>query len=269
MTWLFAAIFLTGCGVLEWKDRAIDALIAKVPDEFEVELGEYVLPTILPPEAMLQDPAIMQLLVELLQPLIQPKSKNDDLPQIRLVISKDKTLNAFAIPGGILIFNVGLLEAAGSAEEILGVAAHKLAHVSERHVLKSMIQGLSLYAAITLLLNDVEGVAAFLVQQAHVLLQNGFSRKQEAEADEKGFEYLVHAGIDPHGLVRFFQRLQNKQENRGGKSAASINNFLSTHPLTENRIKRIKDQINQLTPAQQAHIKPVAFDLKNFQKMLP
>ncbi len=260
---------LQACGLLDLKDKALDMLVDKIPLTLEQSIGEQVLPNVLPPESILKDPESLKMLSALLQPLIEANSINS--PNIRLVISKDRALNAFAIPGGTLIFNVGLLKAAETPEEILGVAAHEIAHATERHVLKSMVQTLSLTAALTFIVGDVGGLAAFLIQQSQQLLQNGFSRKQEAEADEVGFQYLVKAGINPSGLVRFFQRLQDPAQKPASSTdgMAKIENFLSTHPLTEERIKKIETWMKELSAESGKQFKPVKFPLKNLQARLP
>lgn len=257
--------WLGGCGLLELKDRAVGALIERIPVSFEVSLGEQLLPSILPPDKVLQNPQADQLLATLLKPLLTALPPSN-LP-IRILISKEPALNAFALPGGILVFNRGFLLAAQSPEEVLGVAAHELAHARERHVLRSMIQSLSLYAVITLFLGDVQGLGAILIQQGNLLLQSGFSRAQEKQADAKGFEYLVAAGSDPRGLMRFFRRLEEENP-QGQNPEARALSFFSTHPLTSDRIKAIQESWDQLGEEEKKRIKPQRFNLKLLQDEL-
>jgi predicted Zn-dependent protease len=256
---------------LEWKDRAFDALVDRIPPDMEASLGQQILPTVLPSEAVLRDAELQKLLEGLLKPLIERNGVIQS--RIRLYISREAELNAFALPGGILIFNAGMLLAAGSPEEILGVAAHELAHVTERHVLKSMIQSLSLAAIVSFFLGDISELGAYILQQSQMLLQNGFTRSQEAEADEIGFDYLLAAGVDPEGMSRFFQRLEKKKSKAAaatgeGKSLRRMSVFLSTHPLTAERIRRVEQRLAALTSQQKQKIKPVKFDLKGFQARL-
>lgn len=261
------SLMLSGCGILEWKEKALDALVSRIPPDMEVGLGEKVLPTVLPPEAILKDPVLQSRLEALLKPLIERNGIKQ--PPIKIYISREAELNAFALPGGILIFNRGMLMAAGSAEEILGVAAHELAHVTEKHVVKSMIQSLSLAAIVSFFLGDVSELGAYILQQSQMLLQNGFTRNQEAQADQIGFDYLLAAGIHPKGMSQFFQRLeQRKSEAAGSQQIERMSVFLSTHPLTAERIRMVEERLAGLSTQQLKALKPVRFDLKDFQQRL-
>jgi predicted Zn-dependent protease len=265
---LLFCFLLSGCGFLEWKDRALDALVDRIPTDMEEGLGQQILPTFLPEEAVLRDSVLQTRLQNLLNPLVTRNQIKE--PAIKIYISRDEELNAFALPGGIMIFNAGMLMAAGSPEEILGVAAHELAHVTEKHVLKSMIQSLSLAAIVTYFLGDVSELGAYILQQSQMLLQNGFTRTQEAEADRIGFDYLVAAGIHPQGMTHFFQRLEKKRSSSTEDSARlqRMSVFLSTHPLTAERIRQVEERTAALTNEQKKNLKPVVFDLKDFQSRL-
>jgi predicted Zn-dependent protease len=267
LTFIVLSLTLSGCGILEWKEKVLDALVSRIPPEMEVGLGKKILPTVLPPEAILKDPVLQSRLEGLLKPLIERNGIKQ--PPIKIYISRDAQLNAFALPGGILIFNRGMLKAAGSAEEILGVAAHELAHVTEKHVVKSMIQSLSLAAIVSFFLGDVSELGAYILQQSQMLLQNGFTRSQEAQADLIGFDYLLAAGIHPKGMSQFFQRLeQRKSEAAGTQQIERMSVFLSTHPLTAERIHMVEERLAGLSPQQLKALKPVRFDLKDFQQRL-
>jgi predicted Zn-dependent protease len=268
---MLLGLTLSGCGLLEWKDRALDALVARIPPDMEEGLGEQVLPTFLPAEAVIKDEILQRQMENLLKPLIERNRIGE--PRIKIYLSREAELNAFALPGGILIFNAGMLMAAGSPEEILGVAAHELAHVTEKHVLKSMIQSLSLAAIVSFFLGDVSALGAYILQQSQMLLQNGFTRTQESEADQIGFDYLVNAGIHPKGMGQFFQRLEQKRKEGDdtpaeNQSLQRMSVFLSTHPLTTERIRMVEDRVAALTNEQKKKLKPVSFDLKEFQERL-
>lgn len=261
---------LQGCGLLSLKDKLLDMLVDKIPIELETAIGERILPTVLPKEAIHNDPEALKLLSNLLEPLFKANKINS--PPFRLLISKDPQLNAFALPGGILVFNSGMLRAAATPEEVLGVAAHEIAHATERHVLKSMIQTLSLTAMLTFFLGDLSGLSAFLIQQGQILLQNGFSRVQEAEADRVGFDYLVAARIDPNGMTQFFKRIES-QADRGGQqdggSMAKVESFFSTHPLTAERIKNVEGWIQELPETTRARFRASPFPLETLKARLP
>ncbi len=253
--------FTTGCNsIVEWKDKILGAAANSVPWEFENAMGDKLLPSILEPEMELNHaPSIAQL-----ESLLKPLTSRVDQPNIRIHISKADDLNAFAIPGGHLIFNRGMLLAVETPEEILGVAAHEISHATERHSMRSMIQGLGLYAAITIFLGDVSGIGAILIDQGQALIQNGFSRSQERAADRVGVERLIAAKIDPMGMVHFFQRLETESQ-KAGRENSRVAQFMSTHPLTQERIDDIKKRVAARSSAERNQWKPVAFDLKAFQ----
>lgn len=264
---LILSLLISACGLLDLKDRALDSLVRRIPSDMEESLGRQILPSVLPAEAIVRDAELQAELQSLLRILITRNKINQ--PRIRLYISRDPALNAFALPGGILIFNAGMLTAAGSPEEILGVAAHELAHVTEKHVLKSMVQSLGLTAIVMFFLGDVSELGVYILRQSQVLLQNGFSRKQEAEADDIGLDYLIAAGVHPQGLLQFLQRLEQKKSNRAqDKSLEKVSTFLSTHPLTADRIRNIKERTETLPSSERQKLKPVQFDLKGFQTRL-
>lgn len=259
---LFIALsFITSaCSLIEWKDRILGAIVEQVPLSFEIAIGDQLLPSVLPPEMVLNDPKALAQLSELLQPVL----KKNLQPPIKLHISKDDNLNAFAVPGGHLIFNRGMLLAAGTPDEILGVAAHEIAHATERHSMRSMVQGLGIFAIVTFFFGDLNGLAAYLLDQGQLLLQKGFSREQEKAADAKGFEYLVGAGMDPRGMIRFFERIKEK----GQGANSRIESFFSTHPMTGDRIEVLEQRFNALPDARRKSLKNSPYDLKDLQSLL-
>jgi predicted Zn-dependent protease len=261
ISWLLILCTAPGCSViLEWKDNVLSTAANSVPWEFEHAMGDKLLPAILDPQRELVDPTSVAQLERLLKPL----TANVKQPKIRIHISKDNELNAFAIPGGHLIFNRGMLLSVETPEEILGVAAHEISHATERHSLRSMIQGLSLYAAITLFLGDVSGLGAILIDQGQALIQNGFSRSQERAADRIGVERLLEAGINPAGMIHFFERLQ-KESQGDPRDSSRVAQFMSTHPSTVERIDEIKKLVASRPDDEKRGWKPIAFDLKAFQ----
>ena len=260
---IMLASLTTGCGILELKDKLLTAAANAIPWEFENAMGNQLLPSILPPEAEIND----AVLVKQLEDLIAPLSSKIDQPKIKIHISKDPALNAFAIPGGHLVFNRGMLLAVETPEEILGVASHEIAHAVERHTMRSMIQGLGIYALITIFLGDVSGLGVILIDQGRALLQNGFSRSQERAADAVGVHLLLEAKIDPVGMIAFFERLQAEGKSRGKESSA-IAQFMSTHPLTADRIVDIKRAIAAVPDSERRLWKKTDFDLKAFQARL-
>ena len=152
-------------------------------------------------------------------------------------VVKDDTLNAFAMPGGIVVVHTGLINATKRPEELAGVLAHEVQHVEQRHSLQGMVKNLGLRAVWALATGDLGGT---LAGQAAVQLSSlKFSRDAESEADDKGFDALVKQGIDPSGMPEFFKTMSEK-------AADAPAAFMSTHPLSEDRRRELAVRIDEL-----------------------
>ncbi len=143
------------------------------------------------------------------------------------LVVKDPTVNAFALPGGIVIVNTGLLEKADSANEVAAVLAHEVQHVEQKHALKNMINSAGIAAVVLLVLGDAN---AALIIIAHQVSQQYFSRQVEAEADEKGRKLLLSKKIKAEGMATFFEKLGGNDADNGALE------WLSSHPDTKHRI---------------------------------
>jgi predicted Zn-dependent protease len=155
---------------------------------------------------------------------------------IKVVDSNE--INAFALPGGFLYVNRGVLEAADSEAELAGVIAHETAHVAARHGVEQASKGsLINYASLPLIF--LGGIGGYAIQQAAGLaIPLGFlkfSRGAEEEADRLGAQYMWATGYDPQAMVSFFEKLEAKEKKRPG----TISKLFSTHPLTSDRIKEV------------------------------
>lgn len=160
-------------------------------------------------------------------------------------VVQDETLNAFAMPGGVVVVYTGLIKATKRPEELAGVLAHEVQHVEQRHSLQGMVKNLGLRAVWALVTGDLGGT---LVGQAAAQLTSlKFSRDAESEADDKGFDALVKHGIDPAGMPEFFKTMSEK-------AADAPAAFLSTHPLSEDRQKELAERVERL---QKRELKPL------------
>lgn len=152
-------------------------------------------------------------------------------------VAEDATINAFAVPGGYVVVNTGLIQAADSAEEVAGVLAHEVQHVELRHTLKNLVHSLGLRAALSLALGDASG--ALLGDLAATLGELKFSRHLESEADTRGLAALKLAGIAPQGMVSFFAKLGQQEK---GLAPPPL---LSTHPASDDRMQRLRNMITE------------------------
>ncbi len=151
-------------------------------------------------------------------------------------------INAFALPGGFLYINRGVLEAADNEAELAGVIAHETAHVAARHgVEQASKSSLINYASLPLIF--LGGIGGYAIQQAAGLaIPLGFlkfSRGAEEEADRLGAQYMWATGYDPQAMVSFFEKLEAKEKKKPG----TISKLFSTHPLTGDRIKEVSELV--------------------------
>jgi predicted Zn-dependent protease len=179
---------------------------------------------------------------KLLEPLTT--AVGERAADLEFYIAKSEDLNAFAIPGGKIIVNSRTILDAARPEELYGVLAHEISHVTLRHTARQIITVFGVYTAVDLVLGNIFGTVAAVTQGASYLLQQGFSRDQEREADQQGLAYLLAANIDPKGAVEFFQRIERDAARIYGLSELEKSlSFLSTHPETNERIAELTRQI--------------------------
>ncbi len=167
---------------------------------------------------------------------------------------RDSQINAFALPGGYIGVNSGLVVAAQSESELASVVAHEIGHVAQRHIARGMTQrsqssGVMMAALAAALLAALSGsgdlamgVAAF-GQAAAVDRQLGFSRQAEQEADRAGFEMVRRAGYDPRGMVHMFKQLANASRLNEGMGGGD---YASTHPLSIQRMADIENRVSEM-----------------------
>lgn len=157
-------------------------------------------------------------------------------------VIKDKTLNAFALPGGFICVNSGLILATGSESELAGVLAHEIAHVQQRHIARmyehmgriqlSTIAGI--LASLVLATQSGEAAQGALMATLAGSQQSmiNYTREHEKEADAVGINSLAKAGYDPMGMPAFFHRMSQATRFYGNH----VPEYLLTHPLTESRM---------------------------------
>jgi Zn-dependent protease with chaperone function len=219
------------------KDPIIALVVAAVPRSWDAQVGEQAYAEISRHVRFLSDEEARRRAETLLDPLLAVAREQGY--EIHIHLSADPTVNAFALPGGHIILNSGLILEAQSPEEILGVIAHEIAHVTCRHGMKQIASSVGMLIVLKAIFGGSSNVAAALAANSHVLLTMRSSRGHEVEADETGWNYLVEAKVDPRGLIRFFKRLEQAEcidmEN-------SIFRYFSSHPGTSQRIERLESR---------------------------
>ena len=226
--------------------------------ESEIALGRAVSKELESQVTLVQDPVVTEYVNRVGQNLV--KNSDSQIPFTIKVIDSDE-INAVSLPGGFFYVNTGLILAADEEAELAAVMAHEIAHVTARHAAEqqgraSFVNILSLPASIF-----TGGIVGAVVQQsAGILLPvafYSFSRKSEEEADWLGLQYMYKAGYDPGASVSFFEKLQARENAR-----RKVSNLFSSHPPTEDRVSKTKDNIeNFLPPREQYLVTTSEFDL--------
>jgi beta-barrel assembly-enhancing protease len=209
--------------------------------EREIALGKQMAEEAERQAKMVDDSVI----AEYVNRLVQTVARNSDAKvpfTIKVVDSDD--VNAFALPGGFMFVNTGLILKADNEAELAGVLAHEIAHVAARHGTRQATRGqLINYGTIPLIFAG--GWAGYAVRQAVGLaVPMGFlkfSRNMETEADLLGLQYMYKAGYDPTEFVNFFERIETLEKKKPG----AVSKLFSSHPMTGDRIRAAQKTIQQ------------------------
>jgi Zn-dependent protease with chaperone function len=156
--------------------------------------------------------------------------------KIKIVVVKDTTVNAFALPGGYIVVYSGILRALEKPSELVALLSHETSHINKRHSLKSMLTSISSNFAISLLTSDINGISGAIISNVNLLRGYSYSRTLEKEADDEGMNLMVANNLNPIGMKWLMEDLA-----KANNDIPTSISFLSTHPLTTNRIKDAAD----------------------------
>lgn len=218
-----------------------DAASGIISRQQEYELGRVWLKAFRARVKEYDDPLMQQYLEQLIYNLATHSDLED--PRLEVVIVKNPTMNAFAVPGGVIGFHTGVFIFAENEDQMASVLAHELAHLSQRHFARGveaqrknsliamggMLAGLVLAATV----GGDAGTAAMATSQAAAIEnQLRYSRSNEQEADRVGLQTMERAGRDPGAAAGMFESLLKATRYTGSRPPE----FLLTHPITEKRI---------------------------------
>lgn len=224
-------------GLYLFRGAIVEHIANLVPPSQESAISESMLKAAIADKKVLKDSMVMAQLDLITKPLID--ALDDTAFKFSFTIIQDESLNAFALPGGAVVIHSGLIEKANSAEEVAGVLAHEISHVSRRHHLRGIIGNMGIFIIIRAMLGDVAGLSGEIATAGATLGSLKYSRDFEREADDNGFMLLEKAQINTNGMVHFFETMSKEGPDLG------MADFISTHPATSERIARLKKKQKQ------------------------
>ncbi|HUS24520.1 MAG TPA: M48 family metalloprotease [Candidatus Binatia bacterium] len=210
----------------------------------EQRIGARIVAELYAGDYVLEDPEVSDYATGLLWRLVA--SADMEPQRLQLFVMKDPRINAFALPGGYIGLNAGTLNNSRSESELAGVLAHELAHITQRHIART-VEGTqtatiatwaAALAAILAASADPQVVVAALAlgQGINEQRQVNFTRAHELEADRIGIRTLAAANFDPEAMANFFVRLEQQSRLYGNQ----VPEFLQTHPVNTTRISEAR-----------------------------
>lgn len=176
-----------------------------------------------------------------------------DLDWTFAVVNTDM-VNAFALPGGFIYVNRGLIDRASNESELASVIGHEIEHVVRRHSVKQLekAQGANTIVGLACHLTNIcnSGVGQVAIQVGGAAVFARFSRSAEREADEGGFHNEVRAGLDPRGMLSFFERLMADEQRQ-----PALLSWFADHPGTQDRVAHVRQMLDSLAPSELASLR--------------
>ena len=216
--------------------------------EQERMLGQGFLEQVYAQAPLIDDPIIQEYTELLIYKLSETSQVKDR--QFTIVLIDEKSLNAFAAPGGVIGVNGGLFLNAGNEAQLASVLGHELAHLSQRHFARNVLRGRDTNLASSLVMVSAIALAiisnnptAFITGPAALQQQQlRYSRIFEREADRYGFNNLIAAGYDPAGMGQMFENMAKVRKLAGDNPPE----FLLTHPITSSRVSDAFNAADQI-----------------------
>jgi predicted Zn-dependent protease len=218
--------------------------------EKEIALGRELAAEIERQVRLVDDPVISEYVNRVGQNIVR---NSDAQVPFTFKVIEDDSINAFALPGGFVFVNTGILLRADEEAEVAGVLAHEIAHVTARHGTENSTKSQIINIA-SIPLIFLGGVVGFGIRQAAGLIipmqYMSFSRGAEEEADYLGIQYAYKTGYDPGAAVTFFEKIQALETAKPG----TISSLFASHPPTENRIEKTQENIGLVLPERDRYV---------------
>ena len=217
-----------------------------VSEDQEVALGRQNAAEINAQLPIVTDPAVSSYIQDLGTSIARTTSRSD--LDWHFYVINTKQVNAFALPGGYVYVNRGLIESTNRLDELTGTLGHEIGHVIQRHSVKQMQEaqkaniGVTVLCTLTSICNS--GLAQAAVQVGGTAFFARHSRLDELQADSEGVVNVTRAGYDPQGIPDLFQVLLKERQYK----PTVVDGWFASHPLEEARIQRAKTLIGELNP---------------------
>jgi beta-barrel assembly-enhancing protease len=231
-------------------DRNVSGKVNFYSLQKEIALGKQLAQQVERQSKVMQDPVVAEYVNRIGQNLVR---NSDAKVPFTIKVLEDPQVNAFALPGGFLFVNSGLILRADTEAELAGVMGHEIAHVAARHGTRQATRG-EIAQLATIPLIFMGGPAAYGIYEASGFLIPmsflKFSRSNEAEADYLGLQYMYKAGYDPTAFIDFFEKLETLEKRKPG----TMSKLFATHPPTEDRIARSQKEIAEILKARPEYV---------------
>ena len=212
---------------------AAEKVAEHLPQQYEIDLGNQIM------EQMSEGFQVDSEQTALANAYFQGLNYEASYPA-KITVVHDKVSNAFALPGGNIVVYDQMFKVMKDRSEFSALLSHEYSHVTQRHTTRSLFRGLATYLVISLIMSDVNGVMAVVLQNADNLKSLSYSRSLEQEADDQGLNYMEKAGENPQGMIDLFKHLGEANE-----GSQDIPEFLSTHPMLDARKDAIKARMQK------------------------
>jgi beta-barrel assembly-enhancing protease len=214
-------------------ERAVHAAVAMTPASWDVELGKAAWRAQSVGSSEVTDPAVTEPVSKIVRTLTTPY-QNDGF-EFQLHVVNNEQVNAFAMPGGQMIVYTGLLQQADGPDEVAGVLAHEVQHVLQRHSLRNIYAQLRWQMALAVMVGDGSSLHSTLMSSGVAMAGLSYDRGMESEADREGILLLQKVNLPDHGMVNFFQKLDQKQG-----TGEKYLKYISTHPSSADRVSALQ-----------------------------
>ena len=231
------AFVLMGCGIYFWAlPWAAERAAVMVPISYEKQFGEEL------KKNFIANTPTDTAKSKLLNQFFKAMDIQSEIP-VNITVVQSSTMNAFALPGCEMVIYSAILDSMKNYETLAALLGHEYSHIKFRHSTRSLFKSMAGYIFVSVLFNDVSGIAALLLENAQAIRNLNFSRAFEKEADINALEILRQQHINPQGIIDLFSQLQHASSG----TEKYMPEFMSTHPLTQERLRYMKEEIAQGT----------------------